>query len=334
MKIYQNVSLKGFHTFHVEVTAKTFIELEQFEEIDYILDNLQATLLFILGGGSNVLFLKQPEVVLRVNFRGIHIVDENEDFVWLSAKAGEPWDDFVAYCVSQGWGGLENLSLIPGTVGASPIQNIGAYGVEVKDTIWKVNAIHLLTGVRKSFYAKDCNFSYRDSYFKQHPDEKWLIYEVIYKLTKKHHRYNISYGNLATEFKEKPVSLQSIRQFVIQQRQSKLPDPDEYGNAGSFFKNPVVDITKLNDLKKIDSSVPYFEHQDGNYKVPAAWLIEKAGLKGIRNGNVGTFPRQPLVIVNYGGASSQEIFDFSAFIIQTVVEKFGIELEREVNVFK
>ncbi len=333
MKQYYNLPLKDLHTFGIEQHAKRTIEIENDNEI-YELINLGVLNddYFILGGGSNVLFLNVPSLIVRVCTKGIEIVFENNDYVHIKAKAGEIWDNFVDYCVKNGWGGLENLSLIPGTVGASPIQNIGAYGSEIKDSFVELTAINLKTKEQKVYKNHECHFSYRDSFFKKNITEKWFITEVVFRLTKTKHNYNLTYGNLKEYFANKDVSLNAIRKYIIQQRTEKLPNPKELGNAGSFFKNPIVDIVVLNKLRNFDEQVPYFTFDEKYFKIPAAWLIEKAGLKGYRCGNVGTYPKQSLVIVNYGGSTAKEIYDFSEYIISQIMQKFNIKLEREVNI--
>lgn len=333
MKEFYKLSLKNLHTFGVNVYSKKIIEVESESDVFELIDlGVFNNDFFILGAGSNVLFLNIPSAIVRVNIKGIEIISENDEFVLVKAKAGEIWDNFVEFCVENNWGGLENLSLIPGTVGASPVQNIGAHGVEIKDCLWELKCINLDTKEIKVLRNNECEFSYRDSIFKKNKKEKLLITEVVFKLTKKNHAYNLSYGHLEQYFSDKEVSLKAIREFIVSQRMEKLPDPEKLGNAGSFFKNPIVDISILKELKQFDEHVPHFVFGENLYKVPAAWLIEKSGLKGYRLGNVGTYSKQPLVIVNYGDATSEEIYNFSEFIINTVYQKFNITLEREVNV--
>jgi|YNPMSStandDraft_1061717.scaffolds.fasta_scaffold00111_21 UDP-N-acetylmuramate dehydrogenase len=335
MKEYYNLPLKHLHTFGIEQYSKRLIEIENEIEINELINSgVFNDDFFVLGGGSNVLFLNIPTVIVRICTKGIEKINENNEFVWIKAKAGEIWDSFVEFCVNNNWGGLENMSLIPGTVGASPIQNIGAHGAEIKDSLYELKAINLKTKQIKIFNNNECEFSYRDSIFKKNKTEKWLITEVVFKLTKKNHFYNLSYGNLKEYFANKEVSLKAIREYVIYQRNAKLPNPNDLGNAGSFFKNPIVDKQTLNKLQKFDKQVPFFVVDNHFYKIPAAWLIEKAGLKGYRKGNVGTYHKQPLVIVNYGGAVAQEIYLFSEFIVNEVFNKFGIKLEREVNIIQ
>lgn len=333
MKTYTNYPLKHFHTFATDVYAPNLLLIENDDDIVKLIDDsFFEKDYYILGWGSNVLFLRVPENVVVVRTKGISVVDENDEFVWVKAKAGELWDDFVSFCVEQNWGGLENLSLIPGTVGASPVQNIGAYGVEVKDTIQKVDAINLITGEKRQFSNDDCAFSYRNSYFKLHVDEKWLITDVLFKLTKINHRYVLNYGNLKNELTGQSISLSTIRQKIIDIRRQKLPDPELLGNAGSFFKNPIVEAPVFANIQQSYPDMPFFKTEDDRIKIPAAWLIEKAGLKGSRVGDVGTYPLQPLVIVNYGKATPHEIYRFSETIVNAVFEKFNVKLEREVNI--
>ncbi len=326
--------MKHLHTFGTDVYAPNLLVIENDDDLVKLLnDGFLQKDYYILGGGSNVLFLRVPEYVIVIRIKGIGVVDENEHFVWVRAKAGEIWDNFVGYCVEQNWGGLENLSLIPGTVGASPIQNIGAYGVEVKDTIQIVDAINLITFEKRKFTNNDCCFSYRNSYFKS-SDEKWLITEVLFKLTKKNHRFVLNYGNLINELTGHTISLSTVRQRIIDIRKKKLPEPQLLGNAGSFFKNPIVDASVFNDLLPCYPDMPFFRTEDNKIKIPAAWLIEKAGLKGYRVGDTGTYPMQPLVIVNYGKATPQDIYHFSEIIVNKVFDKFKVKLEREVNVVR
>jgi len=333
MKTYSNISLKPYHTFGIDIKAPLLIEIENLDDV-YQLKNEVAfdKSYYVLGGGSNVLFLNIPEVVFKINIKGIEIAKQNEDNVWVTVKAGEEWDTFVEYCVKNNFGGVENLSLIPGTAGAAPVQNIGAYGMEIKDTFESLKAINLNDFTIKEFSNKECQFAYRNSFFKNKENRHWIILETTYKLTKHNHHFVLNYGNILTALNDRPITLQTIRDIVIQQRTSKLPDVNLLGNAGSFFKNPYISLSKFETLKATYPSVPSFQADSSKIKIPAAWLIEQSGLKGFRMDNVGTYEKQPLVIVNYGNATTKEILDFSDFIINTVKEKFDITLEREVNI--
>ncbi|MCX7862875.1 MAG: UDP-N-acetylmuramate dehydrogenase [Bacteroidales bacterium] len=333
MKKFKNLSLKNFHTFRTDIVSNNLYVIENDEDILQLFNNgIFGDDYYILGSGSNVLFLRIPTHIIIISTKGKTIINENEDYVWINVKAGEIWDEFVTFCIANNWGGVENLSYIPGTVGACPIQNIGAYGVEVKDVIESVWALNLLSGEKKEFSNNDCCFAYRNSYFKIYNNEKWLITDVLFKLTKRNHKYNLSYGNLKKEFENEKIDLENIRKKIILQRLSKLPDPKVLGNAGSFFKNPILEKNKFHTLQQQYPDIPYFEYDYHHVKIPAAWLIEKAGMKGYRIGNVGTHEHQPLVIVNYNNATPYEIYEFSEKIIKEVNNCFNIRLEREVNI--
>jgi UDP-N-acetylmuramate dehydrogenase len=291
----------------------------------------------ILGGGSNILFTKDFDgLVLKNEISGINIIHEDEEFIFINAGAGVKWHSFVMFCVNQNFGGVENLSLIPGNVGASPMQNIGAYGVEIKDVFYQLEALHLKEKVRETFSAKDCEFGYRESVFKNKYKDQFAILNVTYRLKKKPD-FNISYGAIETELQKKNVkdlSVKAISDAVINIRSSKLPDPEILGNAGSFFKNPIIDSHELNELKEnFDPNVPFYKLGNEHFKIPAGWLIEKCGWKGFRRGDVGCYEKQALVLVNYGNATGKEIYNLSEEIKISVEEKFNIELEREVNIF-
>ena len=287
----------------------------------------------ILGGGSNVLFTKGFNGhVLHPNIKGIEILEDNKDEVILKVGAGEDWDEFVGYCVDNGWGGVENLSLIPGNVGTCPIQNIGAYGVEVKDVIEEVETIEIETLKTHCYKNSECEFGYRDSIFKRKLKGKHIITHVNFRL-KKVPEFKLDYGNLKEGLKRfEQVDLKSIRQSVINIRNSKLPDPDEFGNSGSFFKNPVVHSEKAKRINEEYLEMPSYKISDEEVKIPAAWLIETAGWKGKRVGDAGVHERQALVLVNYGNASGEEIINLATQIQSSVKKQFDIELEMEVNV--
>ncbi len=335
MNIQENFPLKTFNTFGVEAKAKYFAEV-------YSLDELKETLQFsyspilVLGGGSNVLFTKDFDgLVIKLNLKGIseEILDENH--VLVTAKAGENWHEFVQFTISKNYGGLENLSLIPGNVGTCPIQNIGAYGTEIKDHFVSCKALNTETLEVETIDLEQCKFGYRDSIFKTSAKGKYIILEVTFKLTTKNHHIKTEYGAISAELKNLGIentTIQDVAKAVINIRQSKLPNPSEIGNAGSFFKNPTIPLEQFENLK---NQFPEIQgYANGNFvKVPAGWLIENAGWKGKQIGNVASHKLQALVIINAtGNATGKEIYDFSTMIIDAVKEKYGIELEREVNI--
>jgi len=334
----ENFSLQPFNTFGVEAYSKYFIEVHTIDELKEAIafstsNNLP---LLLLGGGSNILLTKDfSGLAIKLNLKGIteESVDENQ--VWLTAKAGENWHEFVLYCLNKNYGGLENLSLIPGNVGTSPMQNIGAYGTEIKDVFVTCKALDLESLDVKSFNLEECRFGYRDSIFKQEGKGRYVILEVTFKLTTEHHYIKTEYGAILSELKklglENPT-IQDVSKAVIHIRQSKLPDPKEIGNAGSFFKNPTIPLRQFKELQQKFENIQGYPNGDF-VKVPAGWLIEQSGWKGKQIGNVASHQLQALVIVNAtGNATGKEIFDFSTQIIQSVKEKYDIELEREVNI--
>ena len=334
----ENISLKPYNTFGVEVSARYFAEVQTLEELLQALkySKTQKLPLLILGGGSNLLLTKNFEgLVIHLNLKGIseEFISENE--VLITSKAGENWHEFVVFCLLKNYGGLENLSLIPGNVGTSPMQNIGAYGTEIKDTFVSCKVLNLETLEVEEFNHEQCNFGYRESVFKKEGKGKYLILEVTFRLTTKNHSIKTEYGAIQAELENlgiKNPTIQDISKAVINIRQSKLPNPIVLGNAGSFFKNPTIPLDQFEDLKGKFSDIQGYPN--GNFvKVPAGWLIEQCGWKGKQIGNVASHELQALVIVNKTGkASGKEIFDFSTMIIESVKEKFGIELEREVNI--
>lgn len=336
MKIFENHSLKNHNTFGVDVKARYFVELNSVDDYKSILRNreLSGMKKVILGEGSNVLFQKDFNgVVIKNCIKGINVAKEDEEIIDIKFGAGENWDEIVEYCVSKGYGGIENLSLIPGLVGAAPIQNIGAYGVELEQVFISLKGIFTENGKTKIFEKDECKFGYRDSIFKNELKGKFVVTEVTLRLSKKP-GVNLTYKILQDYCKDKGMknpTIADIRESVIEIRRSKLPDPVEIGNAGSFFKNPVVNEEKLELILAQNPDLVFFKSGD-NYKIPAGWLIETCGLKGYRKGNVGTYPKQALVIVNYGGASGEEIVSFSKMIQTEVMNKFGIFLIPEVNI--
>lgn len=333
----ENISLKPYNTFGIDAYAKSFTSFSSVEELKELLNSniiTQHPFLF-LGGGSNILLTKNFDgVILKNEIKGIEIVKENEDHVYIKVGAGENWHSFVMFCVNNNYAGIENLSLIPGNVGASPMQNIGAYGVEIKDVFQELEAVDVHDSTTKVFELKDCAFGYRESVFKRKYKNQFVISSVTYRLNKRP-SYNTSYGAINQELEKmgvKELSIQSISQAVINIRSSKLPDPKEIGNAGSFFKNPQIPNSKFQDLKEQYPGMPSFPVDDKQIKIPAGWLIEQCGWKGYRKGDAGCYSKQALVLVNYGSAKGEEILELSESIIDSVKEKFGVELEREVNI--
>lgn len=332
--IKHNISLKSFNTFGIDVQSASFVEVNTVAELKQLLKDNKEEIL-ILGGGSNILFTQNYNgLVIKNNIKGIEIISKDKQEIILKVGAGENWHDFVMHCIKNNYAGLENLSLIPGTVGASPMQNIGAYGVEVKDTIISVQALNKSTLQLESFTNTACEFDYRSSIFKTTLKDKYFITSVVFGLSKKP-TINSSYGAINDELKSMKVvnpTIQDISKAVINIRSSKLPNPKEIGNSGSFFKNPVVSFSKKNDLLLKYPSMPHYLQNDGTFKIAAGWLIETCGWKGKRIANYGVHTKQALVLVNYGGATGKEIFDLSEQIIQSVKSTFDIELEREVNI--
>jgi UDP-N-acetylmuramate dehydrogenase len=338
MKISNNANLRSLNTFGMDVRANYLAELNVAHELHLAQDlcEKENLPLLILGGGSNILFLKDVSAVVLLNrLRGIETLEQNDTHVWVKAAAGENWHTFVLDCISNNYGGLENLSLIPGNVGASPMQNIGAYGVEIKDHFHSLEAIHLKTGITKTFSVHECQFGYRESVFKQAEKGQWLITSVTFKLSKKDHQLQTGYGAIMEELELMKIntpSIKSISDAVIRIRQSKLPNPSEIGNAGSFFKNPVVETSLVETIRSNYTDVVAYPAGDGKMKLAAGWLIEKAGWKGFRRGDAGVHARQALVLVNYGNATGTDIWQLSSDIVEDVFTKFGVELEREVNI--
>ncbi len=334
LDIQKNVSLKRYNTFGIEVFADEFIEINSIEQLQEALKLKKD--FFILGGGSNMLLTQNiKKCVLYINLKGIEIINEDKEFVFVKVQAGEVWHEFVLWCIANNYGGLENLSLIPGSVGASPIQNIGAHGVEIKDCFYKLKAIEIATGKRKVFELTDCNFGYRNSIFKQELKGKYIITSVIYKLTKSNHKLNLSYGTVQSELDAAGITsptIKDVSDIIIGVRSRKLPDPKEIGNSGSFFKNPVIPITLFEKIKAKYPEVPSYPISDTEIKVPAGWLIEKSGFKGQRFGEAGVHKNQALVLVNYGDATGDEVYKVAQNIQAKVKELFNIALEIEVNV--
>jgi UDP-N-acetylmuramate dehydrogenase len=335
MVIQENISLKPYNTFGIDVTAKRFISVNYVRELQYILRREQD--IFLLSGGSNMLLTKDIEsLVLHLNIKGIQ-VQEDWKYAYVTASAGEDWHEFVLWCLSMNYGGLENLSLIPGNVGTSPIQNIGAYGVEVKDLITRVDGVELETAHPVSYTNEECQFGYRNSIFKNELKGKVALTSVTFRLTKDRHKLNTSYGAIEAELVAQNIKKPTIRDIsnaVIKIRQSKLPDPKKIGNSGSFFKNPVISKAQFEQLKEQYPNIPSYPVSDTEIKVPAGWLIEQAGFKGKRYGDYGVHEKQALVLVNYGNASGKDIYELAQKIQQTILDSFGISLEIEVNVIQ
>ena len=333
--IFKNIPLKKYNTFGLDYNTDCFISIKSEDEAISILKKRGSLKepLFILGGGSNLLFTRDFHgTIIHPEIESIKIVDKTQDYAIVSTGAGVIWDDLVRWTVENGYGGLENLSQIPGMVGATPVQNIGAYGVEVKDTIEKVRAISLKDGSIREFSNEECMFAYRNSIFKGELKGKYLITNVSFRLTT-YPSLNTIYGSLKEETEKLgPVSLITVRQAVINIRTTKLPDPVKVGNAGSFFKNPVVSESFALVLRQNWPKMPYYTDPSGDIKIAAGWLIDQCGLKAKRRGDAGVHENQALVIVNYGKASGEDILKLSEDIRESVLEKFGIELELEVEV--
>ncbi|MBO6794294.1 MAG: UDP-N-acetylmuramate dehydrogenase [Balneolaceae bacterium] len=337
LSISRNVDLADLATMHVSAKAGTLIEIHSIEDLQraFELIKQQDAEFLILGGGSNILFVDDFDgVILNIKLKGISIIEETEDHVLLKIAAGENWHELVMYCVSQGWGGIENLALIPGKVGAAPIQNIGAYGAELSDVLVELDAWMIETQTNNTFSNAECKFGYRESVFKSHLKGKVVITSLTIRLAK-NHIPNFEYGALKAVLESRGITKPSIKQVceaVIEVRQSKLPDPNELGNNGSFFKNPVIDVFLFNELKQKYPNIPGYPVTEHQVKVPAGWLIDQAGWKGYREGDAGVHKKQALVLVNYGNATGQEMYDLSERIKQDIRKKFGIELVREVNI--
>ena len=336
MEIHQNFSLKKYNTFGIEAKAKEFVAVHSVEELRTILHENATKKKFILGGGSNMLLTKDIDaLVIHVDLKGKKVVKETDDHVWVESQAGENWHEFVLFTLEHNFGGLENMSLIPGNVGTTPVQNIGAYGTEIKDTFDSCEAMKIDTQEMKTFTHAECNFGYRESIFKQIVKDQYIITSVTFKLTKRNHLIKTSYGDIIAELAKQNVTtptLKDVSNAVIAIRKSKLPDPKELGNSGSFFKNPIVSKTDFEPIHDKFPEMKFYEVSETEVKVPAGWLIEQAGFKGKRFGDAGIHKNQALVLVNYGGATGQEILAVSRDIQQTVFEKFGIHIEAEVNV--
>lgn len=333
--LQENVNLKPFNTFGITVISKFFAPFSTVNELKSLLSEVKDRTLMILGGGSNVLFQSDfSGVILRNEIKGIELIEESDKNVTLKVGAGVVWHDLVLHTIKNNWGGIENLSLIPGSVGASPMQNIGAYGVEIKDVFESLEALEISTGKLQTFSHEDCQFGYRESVFKKQLKNKYVITSVTYRLSKSP-LLNTSYGAIEDELKLRKITQPTIKDVsdaVIAIRQSKLPDPKEIGNAGSFFKNPVIPLVQYEELQKRYENIPSYKVDEENVKVPAGWLIDQSGWKGKTIGDYGVHKRQALVLVNYKDATGGEIYQLSEAIIQDIFERYGIKLEREVNI--
>ncbi len=329
-------SLKLYNTFGIDVKAKEFISVSSLSELQSVLEKYKNEEIFVLGGGSNMLLTKDIEQpVVHINLKGKQIVKQDENHVWIETQAGENWHQFVLWALENDFGGIENLSLIPGNIGSAPIQNIGAYGVELKDVFASCKAINIKTQEIKTFTLAECKFGYRESVFKSSEKGKYIILSVTLRLTKKNHKISTSYGVIETELQKMGVvrpTIQDVSRAVISIRQSKLPDPKEIGNSGSFFKNPIVPRKIFEKVQTQYPEMPFYEVSEDYVKIPAGWLIETAGFKGKRFGDAGVHQKQALVLVNYGNATGKEIYDLAKTIQKVILDKFGIEIETEVNI--
>ncbi len=336
MSIQRDVSLKPYNTFGIEATARYFAEIHSTTELQEVLESWEGPTPFVLGGGSNLLLTGTVDTLVLLNrITGKDVISERKGQAIVRSGAGEEWHEFVRWCIRHGLGGIENLSLIPGTVGAAPIQNIGAYGVELSDVFRRLEAVELQTGKLHEFRSADCRFGYRDSVFKSAFKGKYCITAVELKLTTEAHRLNTSYGAIQQTLEAHHIAaptIENLSDAVIAIRQSKLPDPKEIGNSGSFFKNPVVSRTKYEQLQAAYPEIPGYPQGADEVKVPAGWLIDRAGWKGKRVGNTGSYEKQALVLVNHGGATGREIWALAEQIMADVERRYGIRLEPEVNV--
>jgi UDP-N-acetylmuramate dehydrogenase len=338
MQIQQNISLGTYNTFGIKAIAKHFAKfssLDELEEVFHYGSSAKENGPLIIGGGSNILLTGDYNgLVAKNELQGIDVVNEDQKHIYVRAAAGENWHRFVLYCIENNFAGIENLSLIPGNVGASPMQNIGAYGVELKDVFYELEAYNIREKKVVKFSTSDCQFGYRESVFKRKYKGQFIIISVTFRLNKQP-LFHTEYGALKQELDRmdvKDLSIRAISEAVINIRRSKLPDPAEIGNAGSFFKNPIIPKSRFNSLKDLFPSIPGFPENEENVKVAAAWLIEQCGWKGYRKGDAGCHAKQALVLVNYGNAKGIDIYNLSTEIMQSVESKFGLILEREVNV--
>lgn len=335
MNILSNQSLLTYNTFGINASTEFWVNATSVEILKEALTFSRNKKLLVLGGGSNLLIVHDWKgITIHVGIKGIEKIGEDNEYYYVKAWAGENWHNFVLFCLENNFGGVENLSLIPGNIGASPMQNIGAYGVEIKDVFYELEALHRVDLSIKKFSKYDCEFNYRSSIFKTHAKNEYIILNVTFRFSKEPH-LNTSYGAIEQELERIGVTepdMKDVSNAVIAIRSSKLPDPAKIGNAGSFFKNPIINIVEFTKLKELYPSVSAYHQTDGTFKVAAGWLIEKAGWKGKRIGNYGVHANQALVLVNYGGAKGKDIYNLSEKILQDIKVKFGIVLEKEVNI--
>jgi UDP-N-acetylmuramate dehydrogenase len=338
MKIQEHISLKDYNTFGIDVKARFFCEIRSVQELR---DALQCGVhpeILILSGGSNMLLTQDLDaLVLYINIQGKELLREDRETVSLKVMAGENWHELVVWTLEQGYGGLENLSLIPGKTGTAPVQNIGAYGVEIKDRLEQCTALHRETLQPATFSREECGFGYRDSFFKNEGKGKYIILSVTLRLTKTGHQLETSYGAIGEELQKNKVvqpTITDVSKAVIAIRNRKLPDPKVLGNSGSFFKNPVLDKQGFQSFKELHPEAPYFEVSENEYKIPAGWLIEQCGFKGKRYGDAGVHKDQALVLVNYGNATGKELMALATTIQKAVLKRYGIRIIPEVNIIK
>ncbi|WP_296380729.1 UDP-N-acetylmuramate dehydrogenase [Winogradskyella sp.] len=336
MTTTKNVSLKSFNTFGIDAKADSFCNITSIEMLHTVLKKQHSNPLFILGGGSNMLLTQDIKaLVLYINLKGIEVISETDDSVVIKAMAGENWHEFVLWCLNNNYGGIENMSLIPGNIGTAPIQNIGAYGVELKDVFVSCEATNIKNQTTETFTKSDCKFGYRESIFKQDIKGQYIITSVNLELTKANHKLQTGYGAIISELETSNIdnpTIQDISNAVTTIRQSKLPDPKEIGNSGSFFKNPIISTEQFNKLRENFPEVSSYKISDTEVKIPAGWLIEKAGFKGKRFKDYGVHNKQALVLVNYGNASGKDVFELAKLIQKTVKRIFNVDIETEVNI--
>jgi UDP-N-acetylmuramate dehydrogenase len=330
----KNISLRTLNTFGIDAKAEKFAEVNSLDELIDVVSKHKN--LFVLSGGSNILLTQDiNRPVIHLNTKGIELIDKKEDKVWVKCQAGENWHEFVSWCLSKDFGGLENLSLIPGNVGTSPMQNIGAYGVEIKDCFDSLEALEISSGKIKTFRIEDCAFGYRESVFKNQLRGEFIIVNVTFQLSTENHKINADYGAIKDQLKLQGVNnptIQDISEAVIAIRRSKLPDPKEIGNSGSFFKNPVISKSHFKKLQTQFPEIPHYILSEEQIKIPAGWLVETCGFKGKRFGDAGVHKKQALVLVNYNNATGEQLLSLAKKIQQTVAENFEIKLEMEVNI--
>ncbi len=338
MQKTKKTSLKSYNSFGVNAISTKFTIANSEQKITEFLERISFSSPIILGGGTNILFKNNIDTnIIKIEIKGITITSETSKHIDISVGAGEKWDDLVNWSIQRNYGGLENLSLIPGNVGSAPIQNIGAYGVELKDCFLRCRAVSVESGTIKIFNSNECDFSYRSSIFKKDLKNKYIISNVSFRLSKKNHKINLSYEPLKKHIINKNITeptIKDISNSVIEIRNSKLPDPKIIGNCGSFFKNPIISLIDFKKLNETQNNVPFFNVSPDKVKVPAAWLIEKCGFKGKKEGNTGTHKAHALIIVNHGKATGKEIFNFAQKIKNAVLRKFNILLEEEVNIIE